>query len=178
MYYYIASFGRAGITPVLTYPQSLNLLLIFNGIGIFGRLTAAHAADHIGPLNILLPMAAISAVLCFSWIAVTTMAGIYGWVCVYGIIAGALQAMLPAGLSSLTPDISKIGQRIGMGFTFIGVAVIAGPPAAGALVTDLDGRYLGVQVFAGSMLVVGTCLIAVAKVVHMRRAHCSWWAKI
>ncbi|CAK7213744.1 hypothetical protein SBRCBS47491_001909 [Sporothrix bragantina] len=179
IYYYIAAFGRSdNLTPSLTYPQSLNLLLIFNGIGIFGRLTAAYSADFVGPLNIVYPMAFISAVCCFGWIAIHDQPGIYGWISVYGIIAGALQALFPAGLTSLTTDMSKIGQRIGMGFTFIGISVVAGPPAAGAMVTMLHGSYLGAQAFAGSMLVVGGLLVMGAKVARIRRVGGGWFGKI
>ncbi|CAK7199199.1 hypothetical protein SEUCBS139899_001872 [Sporothrix eucalyptigena] len=179
IYYYIAAFGRSdALTPSLTYPQSLNLLLIFNGIGIFGRMTAAFSADYVGPLNIVYPMAFISAVCCFSWIAIHDQPGIYGWISVYGIVAGALQALFPAGLSSLTTDMSKIGQRIGMGFTFIGISVVAGPPAAGAMVTLLHGSYLGAQAFAGSMLVVGGFLVMGAKVARIRRVGGGWFGKI
>lgn len=152
--------------------------MIFNGIGIVGRMSAAYFADHVGPLNIVAPMAFISAVCCYSWIAVHDQAGVYGWISIYGMVAGALQALLPAGLTSLTTDMSKIGQRIGMGFTFIGVSVVAGPPAAGAMVTALNGRYWGAQVFAGSLLVVGGCLVAAAKVARMRRTGGGWMGKI
>ncbi|KAL1893591.1 hypothetical protein Sste5346_006422 [Sporothrix stenoceras] len=180
VYYYVAAFGRSdSIHPhPLSYPESLNLLLIFNGIGIVGRMSAAYFADHVGPLNIVAPMAFVSALCCYTWIAVHDRAGVYGWISIYGMVAGALQALFPAGLTSLTTDMSKIGQRIGMGFTFIGVSVVAGPPAAGAMVTALHGRYIGAQTFAGSLLVVGGCLVLAAKVARMRRTGGGWMGKI
>ncbi|OAA64710.1 major facilitator superfamily transporter [Niveomyces insectorum RCEF 264] len=178
IYYYIASFGRGAVTPAFSYPQSLNLLLIFNGIGIVGRLSVCYYADHVGPLNLVYPMALLSALLCFALVAVRNPSGLYGWVSVYGVIAGALQALFPAGLSSLTTDMSKVGQRIGLGFTFIGVSVVAGPPVAGAMITAMHGRYWGAQLFAACLLVVGGSLVMVAKVLRMRRTNGRWGDKI
>lgn len=177
-YYYIASFGRSGLAQGMTYPQSLNLLLVLNGVGVFGRLSAAFFADHIGPINILVPVAFSCALFCFSWIAIKDQVGLYVWISLYGMVAGALQALFPAGLTSLTTDMSKIGQRIGLGFTFIGAAVIFGPPAAGAMVTALDGSYVGTQAYAASLLTLGSCLIVASKYMHMRRAKTGWLAKI
>ncbi|EPE09106.1 major facilitator superfamily transporter [Ophiostoma piceae UAMH 11346] len=177
-YYYIASFGRSGLAAGMTYPESLNLLLVLNGVGVIGRLSSAYFADHVGPINILCPVAYSCALFCFSWIAIKDQVGLYVWISLYGIVAGALQALFPAGLTSLTTDMSKIGQRIGLGFTFIGAAVIFGPPAAGAMVTALDGSYIGTQAYAGSLLVVGASLVVASKFVHMRRAGTDVRAKI
>ncbi len=174
-YYYAATFGRTGITPALSYPDSLNLLLIMNGVGIVGRLGTAAVADRLGPLNMMLPADFACAICCFAWTAVKTPGAMYAWASVYGIFGGALQSLFPAGITALTPDVSKSGLRMGMCFTLVGFSVLAGPPVAGAIVEQMGGRYEGAQVFAGATLLLGMLFIFAARMV---RTGGRWRAKI
>ncbi len=50
------------------------------------------------------------------WMAVTNTTELYVWVVFYGTFAGGIQGLLPAGLSSLTTDMTKAGVRLGMVF--------------------------------------------------------------
>ncbi|KIL86118.1 hypothetical protein FAVG1_10514 [Fusarium avenaceum] len=162
-YYYIAPYSRDIITPSLTYTQSLNLLLILNGVGVFGRMISNHYADTFGPLELLIPTCLLAAVATFSWIAVHTPGQTYVWTVFYGIISGSILSLFPAGISSLTTDLSTRGAYIGMNFTVISFATLTGNPIAGALITAMEGRYLGAQVFMGSSFIVGTAFIIAAR---------------
>lgn len=58
-FYYVGSFGRniLGISQA----ESINNLLILNGVGLVGRLVPAYFADrYFGPLNTLIPFVCIS----------------------------------------------------------------------------------------------------------------------
>lgn len=116
--------------------------------------------------------------MCLGWIGVTSPAGMYAWTTVYALVGGALLALFPGGLMSLTDDLSKAGTRMGMAFSVEGFAVLVGPPVAGAIIQNSGGRYVGAQAFAGALLVVGGVLVFGAKAARMRRTGQGWTARI
>ncbi|KAL2144186.1 hypothetical protein VTI28DRAFT_9477 [Corynascus sepedonium] len=166
-FYYIASFSRDIIG--LDYTSSLNILLVMNGIGIPGRIVPNYIADRVGTINMLIPTAGIAGICVFCWMAVESTAGLYVWCGFYGIAAGGIQSLFPAGLSSLTTDVRKAGVRMGMIFTIVSFATLAGPPIAGAIITASGGKYYGAQAFAGATLLLAMGLLSAARVVKVRR---------
>ncbi|RYO84976.1 hypothetical protein DL766_008379 [Monosporascus sp. MC13-8B] len=177
-FYYISAFSRTMITPQLSYTDSLNLLLVLNGVGAVGRLLPNFLADSVGPLNMLAPSCLLSSICLLAWIAVRTPDGLYAWVVFFGIFGGAIQSLFPAGLSSLTTDLRKQGTRMGMVFTIVSFAVLTGNPIAGALISAMDGRYLGAQLFTGMSMLVGMSFILGARLARMRRTGAGWGVKI
>ncbi|KIH93316.1 MFS monocarboxylate transporter [Sporothrix brasiliensis 5110] len=176
-FFYIASYSRDIIG--LAYIDSLNLLLVINGVGAIGRLLPNYIADRVGAINMYAVFALYAAVAGFSWIAVHNTVGLYVWSVVYGIAAGGIQSLFPAGLTSLnTRDLSKSGVRIGMVFTINSIATLTGPPIAGALITADNGRYLGAQLFTGVVLLIGMCFIVCAKVSLGRSTGLGWRARV
>jgi MFS family permease len=114
----------------------------------------------------------------FCWIPVSTPGGMYAWSVFYGIAAGGIQSLFPAGLSSLTTDLRKQGTRMGMTFTIVSFAVLTGPPLAGAIISRMDGRYAGAQAFAGATLLVGCGFQVAARLARSRRTGGGWWEKV
>ena len=175
-FYYLASFSRDIIG--LSYTDSLNLLLVLNGVGSVGRLVPNYIADRTGPLTIFVPVAMMAGICMFSWKAVSSVAGLYAWTVFYGLAGGAMQSLFPAGLSSLTPDLKKAGVRMGMVFTVVSFATLVGSPIAGAIISASGGSYTGAQSYAGSALLLGMCFITAARVVKTRKLQRGWSAKI
>ena len=162
-FYYVGAFGRT--FTGLTYQNSIDLLIILNGVGMIGRIVPALIADrYCGPLNILLPVTAACAILLYCWAAVHEKAGLYVFACIYGLFAAGIQSLWPATLASLTTDLTKIGTRTGMGFTIVSVAALTGSPLGGALVSDDNGGYLYAQMWAGSTFALGFVLLVAARV--------------
>lgn len=162
-FYYIASFARMAVVPPFSYPESLNLLLILNGVSLFGRLGLNYIADHKGTMNVFIVTTACTSVILFAWSGVHSRIGIYCWSVACGIGSGGVQTLFIACVSTLTDDISKLGTRIGMLFTIVSFAILIGPPIGGALITAMDGSYLGAQVFAGSAMLLCTIFSCMAK---------------
>lgn len=109
--------------------------------------------------------------------------GMYAWAVFYGIAAAGIQSLFPAGLSSLTTDMRRMGVRMGMTFTIVSFAVLTGPPIAGAIINaagkdNVRMGYTGAQAFAGSVLAVGCGFLSSAKIVSMRRTGKGWAGKI
>ena len=162
-FYYIGSFGRniLGVSEA----DSINDLLILNGVGIFGRLIPAHLADRFfGPLNTLIPFVFVSGLLLYCWAAVDSKGGLVGFAVMYGLFAAGIQSLFPATLSSLTTDLKKAGVRMGMVFSVISFACLTGPPIAGALIQRKHGEYLYAQMFAGTVLMAGCTTLVASRV--------------
>lgn len=165
--YYLSTFSRQVIG--LPFEDSLDLLLICNGLGIIARIGANHAADRVGILNMLVPAGLVGGVTVLAWIGVDSVKGLYVWAAAYGAAAGAIQSLFPAGLTTLTTDIQKVGVRMGMIFTLNSFATLTGAPIAGAIITASGGKYLGAQAFAGAAMLLGTVFLAGARFVKGRR---------
>ncbi|KAH7327816.1 major facilitator superfamily domain-containing protein [Stachybotrys elegans] len=176
-FFYLAAYARQALSPPLSYTDSLNVLLILNGMGVVGRLVPNYMADRVGAINMFIPAVGVTAALAFAWMGVSTPAGMYGWTCVYGIFASAIQSLFPAALATLTTDLRKIGVRIGMVFTIVSFAVLLGTPVAGAIV-DSPAGFRGAQAFAASVLMAGCGLLVMAKMAKMRRTGTGWLAKV
>lgn len=174
-FYYLASFSRDVIG--MSYTNSLNLLLVANGIGLPGRLIVNFFADKIGPVNMFIPTAVSAGILMLSWMAVDSATGMYIWSVFYGVAGGAIQSLFPAGLSSLTTDLRKQGVRMGMVFSINSFATLIGPPIAGAILTASGGNYHSAQAFAGAMLLLGAGFMFAARVVRGRRAG-GWVVRV
>ncbi|KAK1989926.1 major facilitator superfamily transporter [Colletotrichum falcatum] len=175
-FYYLASYSRDELG--FSYTESLNLLLVLNGVGLVGRLGPNLLADSVGTMTVFAPMALLSGVLMYCWAAVASPAGLYAWTVLFGVAGNAVQALFPAGLSALTTDPAKQGSRIGMVFSVVSLAVLTGNPIAGAIVSAAGGRYLGAQAFAGSCLVLGAFFLALARVVKTRKMGRGWFVKV
>ncbi|KAL8950090.1 MAG: hypothetical protein Q9222_003854 [Ikaeria aurantiellina] len=159
-FYYVGAFGRniLGISEA----DSINNLLILNGVGLVGRLVPAYLADrYFGPLNTLLPFVFLSGLMLFCWAAVTTRGGLTAFAAVYGLFAAGIQSLFPATTSSLTTDLRKTGVRMGMIFSIVSFACLTGSPLAGALIQERHGTYLYAQMFAGIVMFCG-CLTLIA----------------
>ncbi|KAI9884896.1 MAG: hypothetical protein M1823_003303 [Watsoniomyces obsoletus] len=172
-FYYVTSFGRDVLH--LSQEQSVNMLLMMNGMGVAGRLLPNHfgADGFLGPLNTMIPFVFCSAFLLFSWTAVHTTTGLLIFSLVYGFFASGIQSLFPATCSSLTTDLKKAGVRMGMIFSIVAFACLIGPPIAGALIQLDHGGYLNAQVFGGSVMVAGASVLCLARV-----AKTGWKLKV
>lgn len=160
-YFYLGSFARSIIH--LPYTESINLLIVLNSMGVVGRIGPGLIADWIGPHNALIPIVAINSLCLFCWIAVSSKGGLYAWACIYGIVGAAIQSLFPTALSNLTTDLRMAGTRMGMVFTILSFAALTGTPIAGQLIEKKGGGYEYGQIFAGTVMAVGCCLLIAAR---------------
>ena len=162
-FYFIGSFGRNILG--LSESESVNNLLILNGMGLVGRLIPNHLADrYFGPLNCLIPFVFVSGVLLYSWAVIDSKGGLTAFAVAYGFFGGGIQSLFPATLSSLTTDVKTTGARMGMVFSVVSFACLTGPPVAGALIQRRGGGYLHAQMFAGTMLMAGCATLVASRI--------------
>ncbi|KAI9814286.1 MAG: hypothetical protein M1832_005926 [Thelocarpon impressellum] len=162
-FYYVGSFGRDMIR--LDQKDSISLLLIMNGVGVFGRLIPGYLANRcFGPLNCLIPVVMGAGLLMFCWIAVHERVGLIIFAVVYGFFGAGIQGLFTATIPSLTKDMRMAGVRMGMVLTMVSFACLTGAPIAGALLQRRNGSYLYAQIFAGSILTIGCLTLAGARI--------------
>ncbi|KAH8781115.1 MFS monocarboxylate transporter [Diaporthe sp. PMI_573] len=118
-YYYIGEYANSVIK--VSQGDSINLLIIINGIGI-------------------------------------------AFATIYGLFSSGVNSLFPTALSALTTDMTKMGVRMGMVYTIISFATLTGTPIAGALISANRGRYLDMEMFAASLLMIGGILLVAARV--------------
>ncbi|KAI0522067.1 MFS general substrate transporter [Xylaria bambusicola] len=159
-FYYIGAFARDIIG--LTYTESINPILIINGVRYVGRNLPAIIADkYFRALNAIIPCAFGSGILLFGWIGVHDQRGQISFAVVYGIAASVVQSMFAIALSSLTTDLGKLGTRNGMCFAIISISTLIGPHIAGVLIDEAGGSYLHAQAYAvaaGSLVLMAARL--------------------
>ncbi|KAJ4266171.1 hypothetical protein NW762_004151 [Fusarium torreyae] len=160
-FFYLGTFARdeVGIS------EPIYLLMILNGVGIFGRIIPNIVADKwTGPLNILIPLSLSASILVYCWAAIETPPSLYVFAVIYGFIAAALQALFPSVATQMTPDPRKTGTRVGMILGIVSIANLTGPFICGELIKAADGSYLGPQMFAGSSILLGAFMALAARI--------------
>lgn len=69
-----------------------------------------------------------------------------------------------SALTSLSPDLSKIGTRTGMIFTILAFCTLTGAPIGGALIDAMGGGFLGLQIWGGVCMAAGAVVLVAARV--------------
>ncbi|KAF3894022.1 MFS monocarboxylate transporter [Trichophyton interdigitale] len=165
--YVILEAQTSGVDPNLAG----YLLTILNAASLPGRILPGYLGDIWGRFNVMIGMCGLSSVAILAlWLPGTLVnpgsAAIYTVFCLlYGFFSGAFVGMVPALLSQVSPDVSKIGVRQGVLFTCVSVATLTGNPIAGAILNQQNGAYWGLQIFAGLMMTGCVVFYIIARVV-------------
>jgi len=155
---------------------SLTILLIINGVGLPGRVIPALIADRLlGPLNTLIILAILCALLSYIWLAVSTYNGLIAFAVIYGLINSGVQGIFMSAMTSLTKDLSRIGTRAGMVLSIVAFSTLTGAPIAGAIIDADKGSFVGVQVYGGTMMLIGTAILIMAR---ESQTGWKWKAKV
>jgi hypothetical protein len=159
--YYIGPEAiSSGITDV---NLGFFLLPILNAASVAGRIIPNFVTDKIGPLNVLMPASAISGMLALCWIGISNLGGTIAFALLYGFFTGGFVSLPPVALVTLTPDMRKLGTRMGQSFFISALGLLIGSPVSGAIVSNTSS-YLGLKLFSGLGLLLTGILIAVARV--------------
>ncbi|KAI1742797.1 major facilitator superfamily domain-containing protein [Xylaria scruposa] len=166
--FYLAPFASRSLNT--SSARAADLLSILNAASLFGRVLPAALGHKIGAANILLAGATILGVLILSWISIQNVVGITVWVIFLGFTAGSV-ITIPNAVGSLLSNPSETGLRLGVMWAVGAFAELIGPPIAGALLTQHDGKvsYLGCQIFGGLSILVGAGFLVVPAWSIMRR---------
>ncbi|KAH9949439.1 putative MFS monocarboxylate transporter [Amylocystis lapponica] len=146
-FFYITSYAR--LKTGADSQLSFYFLAIINAASAFGRTLPSLFADKVGPVNMLIPCIAATAILAFCWIPVHDVGGLTAFAVLYGFFSGSFVSLPPSVISILCPDMSLVGTRMGMTFTFGALGLLIGNPIAGALLDLQTGEFVQAQIFCG-----------------------------
>lgn len=135
------------------------LVPILNAGSVFGRTLPNWLSDKVGPLNVICPGVIATGTIVLCYLAVDSVAGIVICTLLFGFCSGIFIALPPVLFAAFTADKTKIGTRMGMGFTMIGAGVLCGGPGAGGVLgTDSQHlNWLGTWIYGGvAALIAGT----------------------
>jgi MFS family permease len=147
------------------------LVTLLNVGSIFGRVLPNALADAAGNLNVLLACSLVSAVLALAWLAIGNLAGLVAFALLYGLFSGGIVSVTPSVIMSLTPDLGRVGARLGTTFLATGLAVLVGTPIGGAILGSADGepRWGAMIGYAGATLMVSSLACTLSRAVLYRK---------
>ncbi|KAK4167948.1 major facilitator superfamily domain-containing protein [Cladorrhinum sp. PSN259] len=153
-----------------TISSSSYALTILNASSIPGRILPSILADRVqrlgGPLAVMIPSVFLSGAVTLIWVAAYKSATGNVLVAVFlGLASGAIQAVLPAQVPRLCPDLATLGANMGMTMFASGVGLLLGGPVAGVILDGQSGKghdgnekeyvYWGMLSFAGVTIILG-----------------------
>ncbi|KZT02251.1 MFS general substrate transporter [Laetiporus sulphureus 93-53] len=161
-FFYISAFaqGKTGASAELAF----YLVPILNAASTFGRVSANYLADHVGTLTVITPCTFISGVLALCWIAVHDVGGVVVFAVLYGFFSGTIVSLSPSTVAHLTPDMKRMGGRMGMNFSISGLGLLIGSPIAGTILNLETHQFLKAQIFCGVMVLVAGVAMGAARV--------------
>jgi MFS family permease len=146
------------------------LVSILNAASTFGRIVPAHFADVFGVFNIMIILTGFGAVVNLAlWLPSTVMASghtntlIIVFTVLYGFASGCIFSIIPAMIAKISPDVRKLGVRTGSLYAFSATGVLIGSPIAGIIASGNGNGFLGLMLFSGILLMVGTLFISFAR---------------
>ncbi|KAJ9658568.1 hypothetical protein H2198_003586 [Neophaeococcomyces mojaviensis] len=161
VYFYIEVFDELNHLSDLDFaPYTVTLL---SAGSVFGRLLPMYLSDKWGVLNVTTFCTFASGCLAFGWMGINSKAGVIVFTLLYGITSGAVVVGAPVALMALSPDMSRLGARMGMAFTVSGIAVLVGAPIAGAILGDFSRtRWLAMMGYSAGGSVLGTVFMVLS----------------
>lgn len=161
--YIILQAQAAGVSASLV-PY---ILPILNAVSIFGRIIPGIVADKIGRFNVMIIITLISSIFCLAiWIPVKSTAGILVFAVIFGFSSGGFIGLGPTLVAQIS-DIRFIGTRVGTAFAVQSFGSLTGSPLAGAIVSEQNGKFIGLQLFCGFTMLVSAIFLFSARYVQV-----------
>jgi predicted MFS family arabinose efflux permease len=164
-FFYVEQYGiNLGISRDLSF----YMLIIMNAGSIPGRVIPSIIADKIGNMSVMIPSVLLTGILMLAWISVESQSGLIAISVFVGLTSGSIQAVLPATVAFLCPDLSKLGTNIGMTLFAAGLGLLIGSPVAGAILdhqrTSGGDIFWGTLTFSAVFILAGGVCLIIARV--------------
>ncbi|GAM37667.1 hypothetical protein TCE0_024r07773 [Talaromyces pinophilus] len=138
------------------------VLAIMNATSAFGRIIPGILSDKIGPMNVIIPCAFISAMLCLCIIAVKNAAGLVVLMAFYGFFSGTFVSSPNAIVVHLSAqNRAKIGTRLGQMYGVISFGMLIGTPVGGVVLDDHG--YKSLWIFSGVLVAASGAFMIVSR---------------
>ncbi|KAF4633953.1 hypothetical protein G7Y89_g4162 [Cudoniella acicularis] len=143
---------------------SLYTISIINASSVFGRIFPSFLADKFGALLVMSIMAFLTSItVLLIWLPVNHSEDLFGvmfFTLLYGFTSGAfVSLMTPALVQLCGGKIADLGLMLGTFMAINSFASLTGLPIQGAIVDSQNGNFLGLILFSGISLFVGSTFI-------------------
>lgn len=146
------------------------LVSILNAASTFGRIIPAYFGDIFGVFNIMILLTGFGAITSLAfWLPSAVMASghtnalIIVFTILYGFASGCIFSIIPALIAKISPDIRKLGIRTGSLYAVSATGVLIGSPIAGVITSRKGNGFLGLTLFSGILLMVGTLFVVLSR---------------
>ncbi|KAH8723947.1 major facilitator superfamily domain-containing protein [Phaeosphaeriaceae sp. PMI808] len=173
-YFYIPMYAREKLGS--SDSMSLYMLVFSVASSFFGRLASGVVAHYVGAIVTWIICAFVSGILAFVWISIEKESSLIAFSVLWGFFSAGLVTVPSAAFANITPDLSRLGTRLGMSWSVSSVASLIGSPIAGLLLKTKNGRtnFIGVQVWSGVCLMVGAMWLSVLWITTVRTQKKGW----
>lgn len=144
------------------------LVPILNACTIPGRIIPSLIADRVGVLDTFIVVCSLCSACIFYWISVSNLQGNVAFAVIYGFFSGSVVSLASVVLAGITPDMRRLGTRIGMVSILKGIGSLVGPPISGAMLSA-TGKYLGIQLFSALGIMLTAIFSIILRFVIMSR---------
>ncbi|AEO53663.1 hypothetical protein MYCTH_2295309 [Thermothelomyces thermophilus ATCC 42464] len=152
------------------------LVTLLNAGSVLGRIIPNALADRYGSMNLMIVCNFVCAVLAFSWLGIRNLGGAVVYALLYGAFSGGVVSLMPSVIVGLSPDMGRVGARLGMAFLVMGIAILVGTPIAGAILgSEENPEWLGTRLYSAFGLLVATALFCTSRVLVFKRKR-GWKA--
>ncbi|KAK3332587.1 putative monocarboxylate permease [Cercophora scortea] len=168
-FFYVESYAlNIGVDPDL----ASYLVIIMNATSVPGRLFPSIIADKTGNLSIMIPAVLSSGIIMLGWTRVTSQPALIAVSALFGFTSGSIQAVLPANVAYLCPDLSMLGTNLGMTLFSAGIGLLIGNPIAGAILDKQSSGqdhavFWGSFAFSGAVVIMGGLLLIAVRVMKV-----------
>lgn len=146
------------------------LIILLNVGSIFGRIVPNAIADRAGPIITLIVCTFSAAILSFGWLGMHNLGSLVVFALLYGAFSGGVVALTPAAIITLTPNLSKVGARMGTTFMLAGLSLLVGPPIAGTILGgSTEVEWLGTISYTAGGLILATFFYCLTRVLPSRK---------
>lgn len=136
-------------------------VLTYNSI--FGRIIPGALADKVGKFNMQSLWCLVAGVIVLALgLPASSNAAYITFAALYGFASGAYVSLLPAQMAQIS-KVEQIGVRVGVTFACTSFAGLASNPIAGAIVVQNNGKFWGMNVFSGVMLLAGASMFILTR---------------
>ncbi|KAF2270995.1 MFS general substrate transporter [Lojkania enalia] len=173
-YFYIPAYAQDKLGTSGSRAQYM--LVISVAASFFGRLGSGVMAHYLGSIVTWGLCSLTSGILGLCWITIESERALVAFSVLWGFFSAALVTLPSAAFASVTPDLSRLGTRLGMSWGVSSIATLIGAPIAGALLKTKTGRpdFLGIQLWSGIFLLSGTLWLCALWISARRVLRTGW----
>jgi len=146
------------------------LVGLMNGASAVGRIVMGFASDKMGPINALF-ISTFFASLCilFIWTFAKTVAVMMVFSILYGLCCGAYLSSTVSVTGSICGQ-ERLATVTGIIYAGMAIGSLIGSPTSGAILDSIGHQtdYMGVILWSGIMMAIGTVILFALRVVTSR----------